>query len=111
MDVLFRLPDILAPAGETERFESHRLQSAVARQDHEVCPGDFPAVLLLDRPEQHTRLVEVGVVGPAIDRRKALRTCPCAAAAVTGPVGACTVPRHPDEERPIVTVVSRPPVL
>ena len=38
VDVLFRLPDILPPAGETKRLESHRFQSDVAREDHEVGP-------------------------------------------------------------------------
>ena len=99
------------PAGETERFESHRFQRAVAGQDHEVGPGDLPAILFLDRPEQHARLVEVAVVGPAVERREALRTGACAAAPVAGPVGACAEPRHADEERPVVTVVGRPPVL
>ena len=31
--------------------------------------------------------------------------------AVTGPVGAGTVPGHADEKRPVVTEVGRPPVL
>ena len=111
VDVLFGLPDVLAPAGETERPESHRFQGAVAGQDHEVGPRDLPAVLPLDRPEQHACLVEVAVVGPAIERREALRAGARTAAAVAGAVGACAVPRHPDEERPVVTVVGRPPVL
>jgi hypothetical protein len=34
-----------------------------------------------------------------------------AAAAVVDAVGACGVPRHPDEEGPVVAKVSRPPVL
>ena len=38
VDILFRLPDILPPAGETKRLESHRFQSDVAREDHEVGP-------------------------------------------------------------------------
>ena len=111
VDVLFGLPDVLAPAGEAERPEPHRFQSAVAGQDHEVGPRDLPAVLPLDRPQQHARLVEVAVVGPAIERREALRAGTRAAAAVAGAVGAGAVPRHPDEERSVVTVVGRPPVL
>ena len=62
---LFRLPDVGAAAGETERLEAHRLERDVAGENHQVGPGDFPAVLLLDRPQQPARLVEVGVVRPA----------------------------------------------
>ena len=111
VDVEFGLPDIRAPAGETECLESHRFQSAVAGQDHEIGPGDFSAVLLLDRPQQHARLVQVAVIGPAVDGREALVTGPAPAAAVADPVGARTVPRHSDEQRAVVTVVRRPPVL
>jgi hypothetical protein len=72
VDVLFRLPDVLAPAAEAEGLEAHRLEGAVAGEDHQVGPGDLVAVFLLDRPEQPARLVEVHVVGPAVERRKAL---------------------------------------
>ena len=111
VDVLFRLPDVLAPAAEAEGLEPHRLQGAVAGEDHQVGPGDFPAVFLLDRPEQTARLVEVHVVGPAVERRQALGAGARAPAAVAHAVGAGAVPRHPDEERPVVTPIGRPPVL
>ena len=108
---LLRLPDVLAPAAEAERLEPHRLQGAVAGEDHQVGPRDLPAVLLLDRPQQPARLVEVGVVGPAVERREALLAVRRAAAAVVDAVGAGAVPGHPDEERPVVAEVGRPPVL
>ena len=38
VDVFFRFPDVLTPAGETERLESHRFQSDVASEDHQVGP-------------------------------------------------------------------------
>ena len=69
------------------------------------------ALLLLDRPDQSARLVEVHVVRPAIKRRKALRAGAGAAATVADAVRACAVPRHPDEQRPIVAIVGRPPIL
>ena len=111
VDVLLGLPDVLASAAEAEGLEAHRLQSAVAGEDHQVGPGDCPAVFLLDRPEQTARLVEVHVVRPAVEGRQALGAGPRAAAAVTHAVGAGAVPRHPDEEPPVVTPVGRPPVL
>src|SRR6202023_2519245 len=67
----FRLPDVRATAGETERLEAHRFQSDVAGEDHQVGPGELAAVFLLDRPHQTARLVEVGVVRPAVERREA----------------------------------------
>ena len=111
VDVLFGLPDIRAPAAETERLEAHRLEGDVARENHQVGPGDFPAVFLLDRPQQPARLVEVRVVRPAIERREALLAGSGAAAAVADAVRACAVPRHPNEQRPVVAKVGRPPIL
>ena len=108
---VFRLPDVLAAAGEAERLEPHRLEGDVAGEDHQVGPRDLAAVLLLDRPQQPARLVEVGVVGPAAERRKAQLPGARAAAAVVDAVGARGVPRHADEERPVVAEVRRPPVL
>jgi len=40
VNVLFRFPDVLAPAAEAEGLEAHRLQSAVAGEDHQVGPGE-----------------------------------------------------------------------
>src|SRR5205085_882340 len=108
---VFGLPNVLAPAAETKRLESHRLQGAVASEDHHVGPRKLPAVLLLDWPEQPARLVEARVVGPAVERRKALLASARAAAAVSDAVCACAVPRHTDEQRSIVAIVGRPPVL
>ena len=111
IDVNLRRPDIFAPTGETEGLEAHRLHGDVARENNEVGPGNFAAILLLDRPQQSARLVEVDVVGPAVDGCETLVAVPCTAATVTGAVSACTMPRHANEERPVVTVVRRPPVL
>ena len=106
-----RFPDIGPSAGEAERLEPHRLEGAVAGENHQVGPRELPPVLLLDRPEQPARLVEVRVVGPAVEGREALHACPGASAAVADAVRARAVPGHPDEERPVVAVVGRPPVL
>src|SRR5436190_18641079 len=48
---LLRFPYVLAPAAETESLEAHRFQRDVSGENHEVSPRDFPAILLLDRPE------------------------------------------------------------
>src|SRR5207237_3462260 len=107
-DVRFRLPDVLPPAGEAERLEPHRLQGTVAGEDHQIGPREFAAVLLLDRPKQPPGLVEAGIVGPAVERRKALVAGGSAAAAVGDAVGAGAVPGHANEEWPVMTVVGGP---
>ena len=111
VDVLLGLPDVFAPAGEAEGLEAHRLQSAVTGKDHQVGPGDFLAVFLLDRPEQTARLVQIHIVGPTVEGRQALGAGAGAPAAVAHAVGSGAVPRHSDEEPPVMTPVGRPPVL
>ncbi|MNC16139.1 hypothetical protein D3C75_639870 [compost metagenome] len=111
VDVFVRFPDIGAASGKTKGLEAHGFQCDVAGEDDQVGPGDFVAVLLLDRPEQPTGLVEADVVRPAVERCKALLAGTGAAPAVTGAIGACGVPGHADKERPIVTEVRRPPIL
>ena len=107
----FRLPDIGAAAGETERLEAHRLEGDIAGEDHQVGPRDFPAVLLLDRPQEPARLVEVRVIRPRIERCEALLSGARAATAVGDAVGACGVPRQADHQSAVVTEVGRPPWL
>src|SRR5687768_9340425 len=46
VDVQIRLPYVRAPTAETERFEAHSFERNVAREDHQVGPGDLSAVLL-----------------------------------------------------------------
>ena len=109
--VLVRLPHVRTAAAEAEGPEAHRLQRDVAGEDDQVGPGDLLAVLLLDRPEQAARLVDVDVVGPAVERGEALLAAAAAAAAVGDAVGPGGVPGHADELRPVVAEVRRPPVL
>src|SRR3954463_4475334 len=88
VDVVVRLPDVLAATAEAERLEAHRLQGDVPGEHDQVGPGQRPAVLALDRPQQPAGLVEVGVVRPAVERREALLTRSGPAAAVVDAVGA-----------------------
>jgi hypothetical protein len=111
VDVLLGLPGIDAPAGETEGLEAHGFQRDVAGEDHEIGPGDRVAILLLDRPEQAARLVEVAVIWPAVERRETHGAVARAAATVRRAVGAGAVPGHADEERAVMAVVGRPPLL
>src|SRR5208283_3855489 len=111
VNAFFRLPDVLAPTAETEGLESHRLQSDVTGEDHQVGPGYLPAVLLLDRPEQPACLVEAHVVRPTVEGRKSLCSGTRAASSIGNTVRARAMPRQTDEERPIVAVVRGPPVL
>ena len=91
-------PDVFAAAAEAEGLEAHRLEGDVAGEDHQVGPRELAAVLLLDRQQQRAGLVEVAVVGPAVERGEALGAVAGAAAAVLDAVGAGAVPRHADEE-------------
>src|SRR5207244_9799501 len=87
------------------------LQGGGARENHEGGPGDLSAILLLDWPQQSARLVKIHVVRPAIERREALLTRSGPAAAVADAVRARAVPRHSNEEWPVVAKVGRPPIL
>ena len=107
----FGPPGIDATTRETKRFEAHGLHGDCAGEDQQVCPRDLPTVLLLERPEQTVRFVQVRVIRPAVERRKALHTSISAPSAVDGSIGAGTVPSHSNEERPVVAKVRRPPVL
>src|SRR5690242_20492793 len=78
----FRLPHIGASAAETEGFKTHRLERDIAGEDHQIGPRELPAVFLLDRPQQPACLVEIGIVGPAIERREALLSGAGAAAPI-----------------------------
>ena len=111
IDVFFRLPDVGTATGKTEGLEAHGFQRHVARQDHQVGPRDGVAVLLLDGPQQAAGLVQVAVVGPAVQRGKTLVARACAATAIAGAVGACAVPGHANEQAAVVAPVGRPPVL
>ena len=104
-------PDIGATATETEGFESHVFEGNVADENHEVSPREGLSVLLLDRPEQTTSLVEVHIVRPAVERSETLQTHACSTATVGGAVRSGAVPCETNEERTVVSVVGRPPVL
>ena len=111
VDVFFGFPDVFATTAEAEGLEAHGFQGAVACQDHQIRPGEFLAIFLLDRPQQEAGLVEVGIVGPAVQRSETLAAGATAATSVGNAVSTCTVPGHPDDERSVVTVICRPPVL
>ena len=111
VDRLVGLVVVGAAAAEPKRGEAHRLQGDVAGQDHQVGPRNLAAVLLLDGPQEAARLVEIGVVGPAVERGQTLASARGAAAAVGGAIGARSVPRHANEEGTVVAVVGRPPVF
>jgi hypothetical protein len=66
------LVDIGAAAAEAEGRAAHRLDRDIAGQDEQVRPAELGAVLLLDRPQEAPRLVEIAVVRPAVERGEAL---------------------------------------
>src|SRR5580700_10046076 len=94
---LFGLPDVGATAAETECLEAHRVQRDIAGENHEVGPGDFSSILLLDRPQQTPCLVQIYIVWPAIERSESLLAGSGSAATVADAVRTCAVPRHANE--------------
>ena len=111
INVLFRMPDVLAAEGEAIGLEAHGLIGHGAGEDDQVGPAQLVAILLLNRPQQAARLVQVGVIRPAIEGREALVTRTGATAAVGDTVGARSMPGHADHQAAVVTPVRRPPVL
>ena len=73
VDLLLGFPNVGPAAAEAQGLEAHRVHGHVASQHHQVGPRQLFAVLLLDGPQQPPRLVEVAGVGPAVQRREALR--------------------------------------
>ena len=111
VDVVLRVPDVRPPATKAQHGSTHGLDRDLPSENQQVCPANAVAVLLLDRPEESSGLVEVPIVGPAVEGCESLGPRGATAPAVAGPVGARCVPCHSDEEGAIVTVVCRPPVL
>ena len=70
--ILFGRPDIGTAAAESKSRQAHRLEGTVTREDQQICPRDLLTVLVLDRPQQPARLVEVDVVGPTVEWGEAL---------------------------------------
>ena len=105
------LPIIGAAAAEAIGLEAHLFRGDVAGQHHQVGPAERAAVLQLDRLQQAACLVEIGVVGPGVQRLEALLPAAGAAAAIGDAIGAGAVPGHADEERAVIAIVRRPPGL
>src|SRR3984957_5915541 len=111
VDVKVWFPNVSTPAGETKRLESHGFEGDITGEDHQVGPRDLFAVLLLDRPQQAPRSIEVYVVRPAVEWSETLLTSAAAAATVKSAIRTGAVPRHANEQRTVVAEVGRPPVL
>mmetsp|Transcript_16306 Transcript_16306/g.51029 ORF Transcript_16306/g.51029 Transcript_16306/m.51029 type:complete len:304 (+) Transcript_16306:1044-1955(+) len=76
------LPRIFSTASEAVRLKSHIFEGHVAHEYHEVSPREGPTILCLDRPQQPPSLVQVRVVGPAVERSKTLLAGASATSAV-----------------------------
>ena len=111
VDVLFRVPDVCPPEREAIHLQSHGLVGDVSGQDEEVCPTYLVAVLALDRPEEATRLVEVGVVRPRVQGCEPLVASATTTTSISNTIGTRGVPRHADHQATIVAPVGRPPWL
>ena len=70
--VFFWVPDVFTTTGKTEGFKAHGFVRHVTGENHQVSPGQLVAVFLFDRPQQTTRLIQVAVIRPAVQRCEAL---------------------------------------
>ena len=111
IDILFRFPDIHAPTAKAKRLQAHGFNGAIAGQDEQIGPGNLVAVFLLHRPQQAARLVQIGVIGPGIFRREAMRAIGSATPAIGGAIGAGSMPGHAHKEGAVMPVIRRPPGL
>src|SRR6266581_8914027 len=83
------------------------LPARIMRSAHE----SFWPYFFLTGHSRRRALSRFALSGQLLRGGEALLAGPGAAAAVADPVGARAVPRHPDDERAVVAVVGRPPVL
>ena len=111
VDVLLRVPDVFTAKGEAIGVQAHILIGDGARQQDQVGPAQLVAVLLLHRPQQAARLVEVAVIGPGVEGGKADVAACAATAPVHHPVRPGGVPGEADHQAAVMTPVCRPPVL
>ncbi len=111
VNILFGFPHIGAATGKPESLEAHRFECDIAREDQQIGPAQLAAIFLLDRPQQAARLVEIAVIGPAVERRETLRARARPTAPVGNAIGTGAMPRHADEERAVMAIVRRPPRL
>ncbi len=105
------MPDILAPEGKAVGLQPHRFIGHRTGENDQIGPTDLVAVFFLDRPKQTPRLVQVDVVGPAVDRGKPLIARAGTAATVCDPVGAGRVPGHANHQTAVMPPVRGPPIL
>ena len=83
------------------------LPARIIRSAHEILRPYF----CLTGQSRRRALSRLALSGQLLSGAKRCVPDAGAAAAVVDAVGAGAVPRHPDEERPVVAVVGRPPVL
>ena len=80
--IFFGFPYIHAATREAKGFETHVFERHVSGQYHEIGPGNAAAVFLFHRPQQAACFIEVGIVGPAVQRSKTLLPCARTAASI-----------------------------
>ena len=135
-DALIRLPRVGPTGAKAKNREAHLLERRVTGQEDQVGPREGFAILLLDGPQQAPCLVEIGVVGPAVERSKALLALPgehdglalgvqerrvgvgdqepyhaTTTASIDGAVGTSAVPRRTNKQTAVGAEVCRPPRL
>ena len=111
INIFFRGPDIWTSTTEPKSLTSHRLNGDITSQDQQISPTDLRPVLLLNWPQESARFIQIPIVWPAIERGKTLSTSTPTSSTITYPISTSGMPSHTNEERTIMSIVCRPPVL
>src|SRR5471030_563214 len=104
-------PYVFTPGTKTKGTETGVFQGHVTGENIKIRPGNFLAVFLLNRPQQASCFIETDVIGPGVQRRKALLTAARATTSIDGTVGACAVPCHTNKKDDVASPVGWPPRL
>mmetsp|Transcript_19631 Transcript_19631/g.52085 ORF Transcript_19631/g.52085 Transcript_19631/m.52085 type:complete len:291 (+) Transcript_19631:1529-2401(+) len=109
--VVLAAPAVDPAPHEPEGLEAHVLHSHVAHEHQKIGPRKLLPVLLLDRPQETARLVQVAVVVPGIQGIEAHVSAVRPPTAIRGPIRSGLVPGEAHHERAVVAPVSGPPRL
>ena len=109
--IQIRFPYVFTTSTKAKGTEAGVFQRHVTREDKQVGPGNFLAILLLNRPQQTAGFIQTHVVRPGVQWCKTLLSATCATASIYGAIGPCAVPCHADKQTGIRPPISRPPRL
>ena len=105
------MPDVFTAKGKSKGFKTSHFVGNRTRQNDQIGPRDFVAVFLFDRPQKTTALIGIDVIGPGVQRGKALVASTATTTAIGKAIGACGVPRNAGKHADIAAPIGGPPIL